>query len=90
MPVKKSTEKAEKKTKTAKVAGDKPKRSLSPYIIFCTEKRASVKAANPSATFGDLGKLLGAQWAALDEKGRAVIIFFCCHCFDNHVFSSHS
>ena len=72
MPAKKSVEKAEKKTKVAKAAGDAPKRALSPYILFCTENRALVKAANPAATFGELGKLLGAKWGALDEKGRAV------------------
>jgi hypothetical protein len=72
MPVKKSAEKAEKKTKAAKATGEKGKRALSPYILFCTEKRAATKAANPGASFGELGKLLGAQWAALDEKGRAV------------------
>ena len=72
MPAKKNTEKAEKKTKVAKTPGETPKRALSPYILFCTERRAAVKAANPSATFGELGKLLGALWGTLDEKGRAV------------------
>mmetsp|Transcript_23891 Transcript_23891/g.21733 ORF Transcript_23891/g.21733 Transcript_23891/m.21733 type:complete len:89 (-) Transcript_23891:78-344(-) len=64
--------KSDKKT-VGKVKGEKTKakRAPSPYIIFCTEKRPEVKAANPEATFGELGKLLGQLWGSLDEKGKA-------------------
>lgn len=53
---------------------DKPKvkRAPSPYIVFCTEKRSEAKDANPEATFGMLGKILGQMWGALDEAGKAV------------------
>ena len=53
---------------------DKPKvkRAPSPYIVFCTEKRPEAKEANPEATFGMLGKILGQMWGALDEAGKAV------------------
>jgi hypothetical protein len=53
---------------------DKPKvkRAPSPYIVFCTEKRSEAKDANPDATFGMLGKILGQMWGALDEAGKAV------------------
>jgi hypothetical protein len=71
MPAK---EKAEKVSKKAKAGGEGKKRALSPYIIFCSKNREKVKAANPGATFGELGKLLGALWANLDEKGRAVSV----------------
>lgn len=45
---------------------------LSPYIIFCSRNREKVKAANPEATFGELGKLLGHMWSNLDAQGRNV------------------
>ena len=51
-----------------KEKGEKVKRAPSAYIIFCTEKRTEIKEANPEATFGELGKLLGAAWGAMDEK----------------------
>jgi len=44
----------------------------SAYINFCKEQRDKVKAKNPSATFGELGKLLGVQWGALSDKEKAV------------------
>ena len=30
---------------------------------FCKKERASIVKANPKATFGEVGKLLGAAWA---------------------------
>ena len=53
---------------------DKPKvkRAPSPYIVFCTEKRTEAKEANPEATFGMLGTILGQMWGELDEAGKAV------------------
>lgn len=50
----------------------KVKRAPSPYIVFCTEKRTEAKDANPEATFGMLGKILGQMWGELDEAGKAV------------------
>lgn len=78
MPAKKSTttEKPVKATRTAKpkkdVDPDKPKRTPSPFIIFCSEKRSEVREQNPDASFGDVGKILGALWTGLDEKSKAV------------------
>jgi hypothetical protein len=70
--------KAAPKSASKKAASSpKPKRAPSPYIIFCTEKRPQVKAENPDATFGQLGKILGSMWAALDDKGKAVSWPFC-------------
>lgn len=49
-----------------------PKKGLSPFMIFNKENREKIKTANPNATFGDIGKLIGAAWKALNEKQRAV------------------
>ena len=52
--------------------GPRKKRGPSAYIIFCKAKRPLIAAANPSAGFGQIGKLLGQAWAKLDQK----VIFY--------------
>jgi hypothetical protein len=69
-PKKEKTEKKEKAAKPEKAA--KGKRAPSPYINFCTEQRPKLKEQNPDATFGDLGKMLGAQWKKLSDSEKAV------------------
>ena len=51
--------------------GDKPKRAPSAYMNFCKAERDAVKAANPKASFGEIGKLLGAAWAKLSDAEKA-------------------
>lgn len=73
MPPKAAAAKVDPKTKSAKVVEKtKVKRAPSPYIIFCSEKRAEIKKTHPDATFGETGKILGQMWAALDEKSKLV------------------
>jgi hypothetical protein len=43
----------------------------SAYIVFSTEKRDSVKAKNPQASFGQIGKILGEMWGALSDAEKA-------------------
>jgi hypothetical protein len=57
--------------KAAKASTGK-KRAPSPYIIFCSEKRPELKKAHPTASFGEMGKMLGQMWAQMDEKAKAV------------------
>eukprot|EP00026_Physarum_polycephalum_P017666 Phypoly_transcript_18969.p1 GENE.Phypoly_transcript_18969~~Phypoly_transcript_18969.p1 ORF type:complete len:192 (+),score=47.18 Phypoly_transcript_18969:3-578(+) len=68
----KSPKKAGAKKGTKKAKGEKgPKRPASAYLLFANENRAKVKKANPDATFGELGKLLGEAWSnatAADKK----------------------
>lgn len=49
-----------------------PKKGLSPFMIFNKENREKIKISNPNATFGDIGKLIGTAWKALNEKQKAV------------------
>ncbi|KAJ3001551.1 Non-histone chromosomal protein 6 [Thoreauomyces humboldtii] len=49
-----------------------PKKALSAFMIFSQENRARIKEENPDATFGQLGKLLGAAWKDLNEKDKSV------------------
>lgn len=48
-----------------------PKRGLSAYMFFANEQRENVREENPGITFGQVGKLLGERWKALNEKQRA-------------------
>ena len=49
-----------------------PKKGLSPFMIFNKENREKIKTANPEASFGDIGKLIGSTWKALNEKQKDV------------------
>ena len=42
----------------------------SPYINFCKAKRQEVKIANPGASFGELSKLLGAEWKLMNDTQK--------------------
>ena len=41
-------------------------------MFFSQEERPRMKEENPDASFGELGKLLGAAWKELDETDRCV------------------
>ncbi|KAJ3222178.1 Ribonucleoside-diphosphate reductase large subunit, partial [Chytriomyces hyalinus] len=72
------------KAKPAKAKKDPnaPKKALSAYLLFANENRARIREENPDASFGQIGKLLGAEWkeaseatkqkfSALQEKDKA-------------------
>jgi hypothetical protein len=35
---------------------------MSAFMMFSNKNRESVKEKNPEATFGEMGKLIGAKW----------------------------
>ncbi|KAI0077650.1 hypothetical protein K474DRAFT_1595627 [Panus rudis PR-1116 ss-1] len=71
----KATERAEKAPKAkAKKDPKAPKRALSAYMFFSQDWRERIKAENPDAGFGEIGKLLGAKWKELDESEKAPYI----------------
>ncbi|SCZ94441.1 BZ3500_MvSof-1268-A1-R1_Chr12-2g03901 [Microbotryum saponariae] len=59
-------------TKSGKAKKDPnaPKRPLSAYMYFSQENRNTVKDDNPDASFGDLGKLLGAKWKDMSDDQK--------------------
>ncbi|CAF9941964.1 Non-histone chromosomal protein 6 [Imshaugia aleurites] len=70
-------EKATRKTKAKAAEGTKkkkdpnaPKRGLSAYMFFANEQRDNVREENPGITFGQVGKVLGERWKALNTKQR--------------------
>ena len=42
------------------------------YLAFCVANREEVKAANPAAEFGDMGRLLRTRWNMLSESEKAM------------------
>ena len=60
------------KGKKAKKDPNAPKKGLSAFMIFSNEQRASVRAKNPTATFGETGSLIGQAWKKLTDKQRTV------------------
>ncbi|KAI8818951.1 putative nonhistone protein 6 [Fimicolochytrium jonesii] len=69
--VKSKDQKVSRKTK-AKKDPNAPKKPLSAFMIFSQENRPRIKEENPDATFGDLGKLLGAAWKEINPKDKAL------------------
>lgn len=62
-----STQKRATKSKKDPAA---PKRPLSAYMFFSQDHRERVKAANPEAGFGDVGRLLGAKWKEMSDAEK--------------------
>lgn len=69
-PKRKAAEKAEKSVRKGKKDRKGPKRPLSAYMFFSQDWRERIKAENPDAGFGEVGKLLGAKWKELDESEK--------------------
>lgn len=49
-----------------------PKKSLSGFMLFSNDHRASIKEGKPDATFGEVGRLVGEAWKSLDVKKKDV------------------
>jgi len=61
----------EKKKKAKKEKDpNAPKRPLSAYFFFMEDKRPEFKKENPDASFGELGKLMGAEWQELKASEK--------------------
>jgi len=53
---------------------NKPKNKPTPYINFCNAKRNEVKSQHPSASFAELGRLFGIEWAKLDDAEKSIYV----------------
>ena len=45
-----------------------PKKNKSSYLFYCAENRDTIKNKNPDATFGEVAKLVSAEWKKCKEK----------------------
>eukprot|EP01047_Picozoa_sp_COSAG01_P034563 COSAG01_NODE_2602_length_7394_cov_2.281563_11_plen_147_part_00 len=48
-----------------------PKRPLSAFMCFSTERRKQLQKQHASWTFGEFGKAIGAEWREMPEATRA-------------------
>jgi len=60
-----------RKASSKKKDKEKSPRAPSGYMTFVKEKRSSVVAKHPEATFGEVGKLLGKKWGKLSDTEKA-------------------
>ncbi|KAI9644921.1 Non-histone chromosomal protein 6 [Ciborinia camelliae] len=71
MPKEKAPKRATKaRAEKKKKDPNAPKRGLSAYMFFANEQRDNVREENPGISFGQVGKVLGERWKALNEKQR--------------------
>lgn len=65
---------AKKAKKFGKKPKDKnaPKRNSTAFFMFANEVRAEVRAENPTASIGGIGKIMGQQWGQLGEEEKQV------------------
>jgi hypothetical protein len=49
-----------------------PKKGMSAFMLFSNDHRNKIKAENPEATFGEIGRKLGEAWKKLSDKQKAV------------------
>ena len=47
------------------------KRPLNAYMLFSSDQRAAIKAANPTAGLGEVAKMIGDKWKTLSEDEKA-------------------
>lgn len=47
-----------------------PKRNMSAYFLYSIETRPKVKADNPEASFGDIARMISANFKALPDEER--------------------
>jgi hypothetical protein len=58
------------KKKKAKKDPNAPKRNMSAYFLYSIFARPQVKGDNPSASFGDIARLISTQFKELNDKER--------------------
>lgn len=56
--------------KRAKKDKNAPKKGMSAFMLFSQAHREATKTANPTATFGEMGKILGEKWKNASESEK--------------------
>ena len=56
--------------KRSKKDPNAPKKPMGAYMFFCAANREQLKANNPNASFGEIGRMLGDMWKGIDERNR--------------------
>lgn len=60
----------------AKVKKDKaaPKQARSAYTFYLEQAHAKIKEEDPNASFGEVSKLISAQWKEMDDRTKAKFV----------------
>jgi hypothetical protein len=51
-------------------------RPVSAYALFFRDRQAAIKGQNPSASFGEVSKIVASMWDSLDPEIKNVCTFF--------------
>lgn len=57
---------------------NEPTKPVSAYALFFRDTQAAIKGQNPTATFGDVSKIVASMWDGLGEEQKQVDSF-CVH-----------
>ncbi|XP_033623013.1 TOX high mobility group box family member 2 isoform X2 [Fukomys damarensis] len=62
--------KAKNPKKKKKKDPNEPQKPVSAYALFFRDTQAAIKGQNPSATFGDVSKIVASMWDSLGEEQK--------------------
>ncbi|XP_074173765.1 TOX high mobility group box family member 2 isoform X3 [Rhinolophus sinicus] len=62
--------KAKNPKKKKKKDPNEPQKPVSAYALFFRDTQATIKGQNPSATFGDVSKIVASMWDSLGEEQK--------------------
>lgn len=65
-----ATKKRKSSGKKAAKDPNRPKRNMSAYFLYSNANRARIQAENPDAKFGDIAKLISAEFKSLTDKEK--------------------
>lgn len=51
---------------------NEPQKPVSAYALFFRDTQAAIKGQNPSASFGEVSKIVASMWDSLDEEQKQV------------------
>lgn len=57
---------------------NEPQKPVSAYALFFRDTQAAIKGQNPSASFGEVSKIVASMWDSLAEEQKQVFVPMCC------------
>lgn len=56
---------------------NEPQKPVSAYALFFRDTQAAIKGQNPSASFGEVSKIVASMWDSLAEEQKQVFVQLC-------------
>lgn len=56
---------------------NEPQKPVSAYALFFRDTQAAIKGQNPSASFGEVSKIVASMWDSLAEEQKQVFVPIC-------------